>query len=130
MRTPLELAEASLEATRNRDRDGWLALFEPDAVVEDRVGPSPTDPEGLGHQGIERITAFSRQGDLPSGKARLRDRTVLYLRRRGGDRGELPVSGAAGGSMDMDLINIYKRSPNGKLQSLRSFWDGSRQRPE
>jgi hypothetical protein len=31
--------------------------------------------------------------------------------------------------MDMDLINIYKRSPNGKLQSLRSFWDGSRQRP-
>jgi len=36
---------------------------------------------------------------------------------------------SGGSSMDMDLINIYKRSPNGKLQSLRSFWDGSRQRP-
>jgi hypothetical protein len=29
--------------------------------------------------------------------------------------------------MDMDVINIYKSSSEGKLASLRSFWDGSKQ---
>ena len=27
----------------------------------------------------------------------------------------------------MDVVNIYAANDNGKIQSLRSFWDGTRQ---
>ncbi len=51
-------AIASMTAVENGDRDGWLALFHPDAVVEDPIGPSMFDPEGLGHHGHEGIGKF------------------------------------------------------------------------
>src|SRR5690606_33867080 len=49
---------ASMTAVEAGDRDGWLALFAPDAVVEDPIGPSPFDPEGKGHHGRDAIAAF------------------------------------------------------------------------
>ena len=126
MKTPLELAETSLALTKARDRDGWLALFEDDAVVQDPVGPSPTDPGGQGHRGIDAIARF--HDSVISGVE-----TFDYTIERsytGGDEVAVVVNfqiTGAGGRVDMDLVNIYRRSGNGKLASLRSFWDGSRQ---
>jgi ketosteroid isomerase-like protein len=126
MKTPLELAYESLELTKKGDRDGWLALFEDDAVVQDPVGVSPTDPTGKGHQGIAAITKF-------------RDEVIVHMESfefeierhyTGGDEVACVVNfqiTSGGVSRDMDLVNIYERSPNGKLQSLRSFWDGTKQ---
>ena len=126
MQTPLELAETSLALTKARDRDGWLALFEDDALLQDPVGPSRTDPSGQGHQGIEAITKF--HDSVISGV-----KTFDYTIERaytGGDEVALVVNfqiTGEHGRVDMDLVNIYKRSDSGKLSSLRSFWDGSRQ---
>jgi hypothetical protein len=53
-----ELARASQAAAGRKDREAWLALFAPDAVIEDPIGPSPFDPEGKGHRGTEGINAF------------------------------------------------------------------------
>jgi len=39
-------------------KDEWLALFAPDAVVEDPVGPSLLDAEGKGHHGHDGIARF------------------------------------------------------------------------
>ena len=39
-------------------KDEWLALFAPDAVVEDPVGPSMLDPGGKGHRGRDGIGKF------------------------------------------------------------------------
>ena len=39
-------------------KEDWLALFAPDAVVEDPVGPSMFDPEGKGHHGHDGIARF------------------------------------------------------------------------
>lgn len=126
MKTPLELAETSLAMTKARDRDGWLALFEDDALLQDPVGPSPTDPSGQGHQGIEAIAKFHDSViDRMEGFEYAIERSYT-----GGDEVALVVNfqiSGSWGTTDMDLINIYKRSPNGKLASLRSFWDGSRQ---
>lgn len=130
MKTPLELAETSLALTKAGDRDGWLALFEDDAVVQDPVGPSPTDPSGQGHRGIEAITKF--HDSVISGVEAFE--YAIERSYTGGDEVALVVNfqiTGAGGTIDMDLVNIYKRSPNGKLASLRSFWDGTRQgRPQ
>jgi steroid delta-isomerase len=126
MKTPLELAIASLEATKAGDRDGWLALFEDDATVEDPVGPSGFDPEGLGHIGIKGIAEFH---DTVIKNVEKFD-YAIERHYTGGEEVAMAVNFqilSGGQLMDMDLINIYKRSPNGKLASLRSFWDGSRQ---
>jgi len=53
-----DAAKQSMVLTEAGDRDGWLALFADDAVVEDPVGPSAFDPEAKGHRGKEAITAF------------------------------------------------------------------------
>jgi ketosteroid isomerase-like protein len=126
MKTPLELAEASLALTKAGDRDGWLALFEDDAVVQDPVGPSPTDPSGEGHRGIEAISRFR---DTVIGRTEKFDYTIERSYTCGDEVAlvvNFQISGP-GFDIDMDVVNIYKRSPGGKLQSLRSFWDGSRQ---
>jgi steroid delta-isomerase len=53
-----DVAKQSMALTEARDRDGWLALFADDAVVEDPVGPSMLDPEGKGRRGKAAITEF------------------------------------------------------------------------
>jgi steroid Delta-isomerase len=126
MQSPLELAETSLALTKARDRSGWLALFEDDAVIQDPVGPSPSDPSGQGYRGIDAIAKFH---DEVVSQTETFDYTIerSYT---GGDEVAVVVNFqivVAGNTMDMDLVNIYKRSVNGKLASLRSFWDGSRQ---
>jgi steroid Delta-isomerase len=53
-----ELIRRSREAVRDHDRERWLALWAPEAVIQDPVGPSPFDPAGNGHHGPVAIAAF------------------------------------------------------------------------
>jgi ketosteroid isomerase-like protein len=119
MTTAKELAETSLRLTKERDRDGWLGLFAPDAVVEDPVG-------GKQHRGLEAITEFydSTISTLESFDYEI-ERSYLC-------GAEVAVVirfaiVAAGTALDMDVVNIYAAGDGDKLQSLRSFWDGTRQ---
>ena len=56
--TTRDLIRRSRQAVYDHDREGWLALWAPDAVIQDPVGPSPFDPDGNGHHGPEGIAAF------------------------------------------------------------------------
>src|ERR1700677_4024065 len=56
--TVRDLARRSQAAAGGKDRETWLGLFTPDAIVEDPIGPSLFDPEGTGHRGTAAITAF------------------------------------------------------------------------
>ena len=51
-------AFASMTAVTAGEKEAWLDLFAPDAVVEDPVGPSFFDEEGKGHHGRDGISAF------------------------------------------------------------------------
>ena len=53
-----DIALRSMRCVETGDREGWLGLWADDGVIQDPVGVSPLDPEGLGHRGIESITAF------------------------------------------------------------------------
>ena len=59
-------------------KDEWLALFTPNAVVEDPVGPSLLDPEGKGHHGHDGIAKFWDQnfGAVSRFRARLADEAL------------------------------------------------------
>lgn len=121
-----ELAETSLRLTKEGDRDGWLALFTDDAVVEDPVGVSPFDGGVGGNRGKEAITRFrddviSQMEDFEYEIER------CYVC---GDEAAAVVTfhiTTAGHTMDMDVVNVYKTDGKGRLTSLRSFWDGSLQ---
>jgi ketosteroid isomerase-like protein len=56
--TTRDLARRSQAAAGAKDRETWLSLFTPDAVVQDPIGPSPFDPDGTGHSGPTAIAAF------------------------------------------------------------------------
>lgn len=120
MATARELAEVSLRLTKERDRDRWLALWAPDAFVEDPVG-------GGRQEGIEAITAFYdstistvESFDFEIERSYLCASEAAVVIR-------MAIVGA-GYSLDMDVVNIYAAAPDGEhLQSLRSWWDGTRQ---
>lgn len=125
MTTARDLCIASLTAVRNHDRDAWLALWEDDATIEDPVGISSLDPAGKGHRGKQAIAKFydtviahntGFNFEIP--------RSVLC-----GDEVAavviLHITAADGQKFVAEAINIYRKSPNGKLASLRSFWSAN-----
>ena len=120
MTTARELAETSLRLTKARDRESWLGLFAADAFVEDPVG-------GGRHEGIEAITAFY---DSTISTVESFDYEIERSYQCGNEAAVVIRFAivAAGFKLDMDAVNIYTAAPDGEhLQSLRSWWDGTRQ---
>ena len=119
MTTAKELAETSLRLTKARDRDGWLALFAPDALIEDPVGGKP-------HRGIQAITEFV---DFTISTVESFDYEIERSYSCGDEVAMVIRFNivAAGTTLDMDVVNIYATDGTGKLTSLRAFWAGSRQ---
>ena len=54
----LAASQASWRCVQTHDREGWLALMAPDVVIEDPIGESITNPDGLGVRGKEAVAAF------------------------------------------------------------------------
>lgn len=121
-----KLSFRSLERVRAHDREGWLDLFADDAVVEDPVGVSPFDPTGRGHRGKAAIGAFydnivAHAGDMaytihasyPCGEECANVWTARF-------------SQPDGTVSESPMVTVYKSNAEGKLVSLRAFWDVSR----
>ncbi len=122
--TARELGIKSRAAVHARDRDGWLALFAEDAVVQDPVGPSPFDPEGRGHHGREAIAAFYDTVISPS-EAITFEITESYLcGEEVADVGIIRTT-LAGGTHQAVVHGVYTYRSNGsgKLAALRAYWE-------
>ena len=120
MTTVKQLAETSLRLTKERDRDGWLALFAPDAFLEDPVG-------GGRHEGVDAIRAFH---DSTISTVESFDYEIERSYQCGNEVAVVARFAivAAGVQLDMDVVNVYAGAADGEhLQSLRSWWDGTRQ---
>jgi ketosteroid isomerase-like protein len=120
---------ASMRAVEAGDRDGWLALFANDAVVEDPIGVSPFDPEGDGHQGLVRIAAFYDNVIGPN-------ESVTFVVRESWAAGhEVANVGTitttlpdGGGKVLTDGVFTYRVDADGKLVALRAYWELDRLR--
>ncbi|WP_067817569.1 nuclear transport factor 2 family protein [Nocardia inohanensis] len=117
---------ASQAAVRAHRKADWLALFAPDARVEDPIGKSPYDPAGEGHSGLEAIAAFWDRAIAPSAiEFRWADSyacgaEVAFV-------GTI-VSAQPGRVVEVDLVATYRVNEQGRVTALRAFWELERAR--
>lgn len=112
---------ASMRAVEAGDRAAWLALFAPDAVVEDPIGPSPLDPAGNGHRGAAAIEAFYDSVIAPN-------RVTFAVERShaGGNEvanvATITTVMADGSTVHTDLVITYAVDDAGLVTALRAYW--------
>ncbi|MBB2935865.1 ketosteroid isomerase-like protein [Amycolatopsis bartoniae] len=116
----------SMNAVVRGAKDEWLALFAPDAVVEDPVGPSMFDEEGRGHHGHDGIAAF---WDLTIAKVE-RFEFVIRDSFAAGDEvanyGTITTFLPGGYRVDTDGVFVYRVNASGLVTSMRAFWETER----
>ncbi|QYN21747.1 nuclear transport factor 2 family protein [Amycolatopsis sp. DSM 110486] len=124
---PARLASfRSMTSVAAGDKDGWLALFAPDAVVEDPVGPSMFDEQGKGHHGREGIGAF---WDLTIAHV---ERFEFVIRDSFATGAECANIGTittylpGGYRVDTDGVFVYRVGEDGLITSMRAFWETDR----
>ena len=119
-----ELGIRSRAAVTAGDRDAWLNLFDPDAVVQDPIGPSPFDPEGTGHRGRDAIAAFYDTVIAPSEKITFEITASFLCGDEVADVGVIRTT-LAGGTHQAVVRGVYTYRSNGagRLAALRAFWE-------
>jgi steroid delta-isomerase len=114
--------EAYTSAFTAGDQDAYVALFAPDAWIEDPVG---TDR----HQGHDAIAAFFAQMSSMADSIELR--LTGPVRVAAGECAfpmqARPTMG--GTTMCMDIIDVMTFDDAGKITSMRAFWDPAEMRP-
>jgi ketosteroid isomerase-like protein len=129
MTTARELGQASMAAVKAKDRRAWLALFAEDAVVQDPVGPSMFDPEGIGHRGPEAIAAFYDNVIAPNESIGFTITNSFLCGDEVANVGVIRITFEGGSAVEVDGVYVYRRSPDDRIASLRAFWEPGAIRP-
>lgn len=117
--------QASMKAVRAKDKEVWLDLFAEDGYVADPVGPSMFDPEGNGHHGREAISAFWDNAISKADDIEFIIRDSVACGNECANIGTIR-STVGGHLMDAEGVFIYCVNENGKLRSLRAYWEFDR----
>lgn len=115
----------SREYVHSHNREGWLGLFAPDAVIEDPIGISYLDPIGNGHRTAAEREAFWDRNIAPS-------RIKITIHQSYGSANE------CANHVTLDLVTLvegheshiringiftYNVNDEGLLVSLRGYWE-------
>ena len=105
-----------------RDKQSWLALFDPDATIHDPVGKSPHDPDGVGFHGLERIGKFWDLMIAPL------DMIAIPHKRIPSGPNSVAVIMTAANNLNglkayIEMVAVYTVNDAGKLISLNVYWD-------
>lgn len=119
---PRRVAIASMRAIESGDRAGWLALFAADAFVADPIGPSPLDPSGAGHRGIEAIGAFY-DSVISLAQVRFVIRESYVAGSECANVGTITSTFPDGTAGIVDGVYTYRLDDDGLIASLRAFWE-------
>ena len=114
-------SQASMDAVEAGDREGWLALFAPDAVIEDPIGVSILDPTGEGHRGVGAIAAFW-DTTIASGEVRFAIRESYAAGNEVANVGTITTTFPDGSGVDVDGVFTYRVGDDGLIRALRAFW--------
>lgn len=120
-----DAARASMDFVQRKAREEWLGLFTDDAVVEDPVGPSPLDEQGVGHRGKEAIGAFW-DATIANIDVAFDIRESYAAGNECANVGTITSYLPGGQQMQTDGVFVYRVDDDGKLVSLRAFWEFER----
>jgi len=120
-----QISLQSREFVRTHNKEGWLAMFAEDGIIEDPIGKSDLDPTGQGHRTHEQREAFWNKNiansdiDIVIHKAYTADRecanvVTLTITLNFGEKKLQEV---------VDGIFTYAVNEEGKLASLRGYWE-------
>ncbi len=115
-----------MAAVEAGDRQAWLELFADDAMVEDPIGPSPFDPDGKGHRGIEAIAAFYDEVIAANESIRFDIHQSFLCGDEVANIGVIRITFAGGSAIEVDGVYTYRRSPDDKIAAIRAFWEPAR----
>ncbi|GAA5169247.1 nuclear transport factor 2 family protein [Pseudonocardia eucalypti] len=116
----------SMDAVSRGAKEEWLALFAPDATLEDPVGPSIFSQDGKGHRGHGEISAF---WDISIANAERIEFTMRDSYAAGDEVANIGTitSFLPGGQrLDAEGVFVYKVGNDGLIHSLRAFWEFDR----
>jgi steroid Delta-isomerase len=119
-------SQRSYSAVAKGDLDEWLTVYAEDAVIEDPVGPSMFDPEGKGHHGHDGIRAFWELAIGPIETFRF----VIHDSHANGNTcanvGTITTRFPDGTTADTDLVMVYTIHEDGRVASMKAFWEPER----
>ncbi len=119
---PAHLAgKRSREAAMAGDKEGWLALFADDAIIEDPIGPSHFDPEGNGHRGREAIAKFFDMAIAPS-QLEFNFSQTYQCGNEEANVGNIVIV-ASGFRVIAEGVFTYRVNDDGKIIALRAYWE-------
>ena len=121
-------SQRSYSAVAKGDLAEWLTVYAEDAVLEDPVGPSMFDPEGKGHHGHAGISAFWENAIAPVAKFEfiIDDSFANPGGNTCANVGRIRTSLPDGSSFTTELIMVYVVDDNGRLTSMKAFWEPER----
>lgn len=121
-------AQRSYAAVVRKDLSAWLAAYAPDAIVEDPVGPSMFDPEGLGHHGYAGMSAFWERAIAPVHRFEfvVNDSFANPGGRTCANVGQIRTFFADGSHATTDLVMVYVIDDDGLITSMRAYWEPDR----
>ena len=121
----LEASRKSGEYVVAGRKQDWLDLFADDAIVQDPVGVSPLDPTGQGHHGKAAIEAFWNMA-MPNG---IHSFTIRESHPSGDSCANVVTLSNKlpdGSLITTDCVAVYTANDEGKIVSLRAYWDFSK----
>ena len=112
----------SRAAVAARDRETWLALFAPDGVIEDPVGPSMFDEAGQGHHGVDGRAWF--WDNVMADKGVHMD---ILASHAGGNEvanvASITTTFPDGSTAIVPIVINYRVDDAGLILNLRAFWE-------
>lgn len=111
----------SIKQVRAKNKEGWLALYADDILLQDPVGVSMLDPSGEGHRGKTAIAAFWDMAIAP-GSIDFELRESYPCGNECANVGTM-INTLNGIEIKVDLVIVYRVNAAGKIDSLKAYWD-------
>ena len=119
-------SQRSYSAVAKGDLAEWLTVYAEDAVIEDPVGPSMFDEQGKGHHGHDGISAFWKLAIEPIDTFEFTINDSFANGNSCANIGRIKTSFADGSHTTTDLIMVYTVNDEGRVSSMKAFWEVDR----